>query len=426
MTLRVRVALFIALALTLALALQGWLGWASFQRFLLADLDRDLNRYAVTTITQITHPGPLDGDHDTQGGLSWDFESGHRAQLMVNGKLRFAVGGAMPAGIDAKGRGPATVGIYRVQVYEVSGALLPTTLVVAAPLRDYLLAQQNYQRALLFTIPLIALAGALAAWIIASHVLRPLHALSAAAGQVATSGDLNARVPPARGGGELTELTTQFNVMLERLSEFRQRETNFTRYASHELRTPLAAMKAQLDALEHGWETSEEALPEVRAQVERMTSLTAALLLLAREGEASRAPADLAELVRSTALKDGAVYFGPLTLTAELDPVLVTRAVENLLENAARYAPGIPASVTLRDDDGRAAIIVEDTGPGVAPQALGRLAEAFYRAPGSLAGGHGLGLAVARRIAQAHGGCLNFAANEPSGLRATLELRRHA
>ena len=68
MTLRVRVALFIALALTLALALQGWLGWASFQRFLLADLDRDLNRYAVTTITQITHTGPPDGDHDTQGG----------------------------------------------------------------------------------------------------------------------------------------------------------------------------------------------------------------------------------------------------------------------------------------------------------------------------------------------------------------------
>ncbi|HEX2864884.1 MAG TPA: HAMP domain-containing protein, partial [Deinococcales bacterium] len=213
MSLRARLALFIALALAVALGLQGWLGWASFRTRLLEDVDRDLDRYANTTIGQITHPNP-DADHDVSGGLRWDYESGHRAQLFVDGKLRYAVGGAMPEGVNPTAQGSSTLGDYRVQVYAVAGTLLPTTLVVAAPLHDYRLAQQNYLRALLLTIPLIALAGAVAAWLIATQALRPLRDLSNATREVAASGDLNARVPTAPGGGELGELTTRFNQML--------------------------------------------------------------------------------------------------------------------------------------------------------------------------------------------------------------------
>ncbi|HEX2864853.1 MAG TPA: HAMP domain-containing sensor histidine kinase, partial [Deinococcales bacterium] len=205
-----------------------------------------------------------------------------------------------------------------------------------------------------------------------------------------------------------------------------KRETDFTRYASHELRTPLTAMRAQLDALENGWETPEEALPEVRAQVTRMTDLTGALLLLAREGETNRAPADLAEVVRSAAARAGAAYRGPERLPADLDPVLVTRALENLLENAARYAPGQAPSVTLSAGESSARVTVEDRGPGVPPEVLGRLSEAFYRVPGRPVPGNGLGLAVARRIAEAHGGGLSFENAAPSGLRATLSLERFA
>jgi signal transduction histidine kinase len=218
----------------------------------------------------------------------------------------------------------------------------------------------------------------------------------------------------------LTRLSTTFNRMLERLQAFRTRETSFTRTAAHELRTPLTAMRAQLEAQAQGWTTPEEALSTARTQVERMTKLSEALLMLAREGEIEMAQLDVAQLSQHSAERYGAMYHGPSTQMTRGNAILLERAFENLLENASKHAPGTQVELRLETNHDTLRISVTDGGAGLPDEALTRASEAFYRAPGTKAYGSGLGLAVVERIAQAHGGA--FKLENAGGLRATLEL----
>jgi two-component system sensor histidine kinase MprB len=257
----------------------------------------------------------------------------------------------------------------------------------------------------------IAVAAALAA-IVATAVLRPIRRLTAAAETVAATGDLSERVTSS-GSDELSRLATRFNGMLAALEESVGRQRRLVADASHELRTPLTAARTNVDLVREGKLPEEEvrhALDEASVELDSLTSLVADLVELARGEERKLRLEDVAldDLVavaveRAKSRAPEATFVMSLTpVQVHVDPVLVERAVGNLLDNAVKYSPpGAPIEVSVREGE----VVVADHGPGIADEDLPRIFDRFYRAATARAKpGAGLGLAIVREAAEAHGG----------------------
>jgi two-component system sensor histidine kinase MprB len=257
----------------------------------------------------------------------------------------------------------------------------------------------------------IAAAAAIAA-IVATVALRPVRRLTRAAETVAATGNLGERVE-VEGDDELARLAGRFNGMLAALEDSVGRQRRLVADASHELRTPLTAARTNVDLLREGKLPEEEerhALEEASVELGALTSLVADLVELAR-GEERKLRVEelhLDELVagvveRARARSPQATFVTSLTPTqVRVDPVLMERAVSNLLDNAVKYSPpGAPIEVTVRDGE----VVVADHGPGVAEEDLPRIFDRFYRAAAARSKpGAGLGLAIVREAAEAHGG----------------------
>jgi signal transduction histidine kinase len=415
-TLRTRLAVFIALVVALALIAQGTLGYVRFERLAIAETDRDLAVF-LHGVTEGLLRGQEMGD---QAAIQEPRGNPNLRARLVRGNVVVAnIGPTFPVELKPGPPGTRNIGDWRVMCIELDSGL---RLEGAISTRERLQGTQRYLSSLLLTVPLFAALGALMAWFVAARALAPLEGMIRTASRVAESGDLTARVPHGSKSSELGRLSGAFNRMLERLQGFRAREASFVRYASHELRTPLTAMHAQLDAERQGWVTPTEALEAARDQVERMTRLSGALLVLAREGRTETVPLDLARMAKDIAKRRGATYAGPDALDYRGNPDLLERALENLLDNAAKYAPGSNVTIRLEPHARTADLIIEDDGPGLPADALERVREAFYRAPGTRVSGSGLGLAVVEHVAEAHGGTLTLENVDPHGLRAVLQL----
>ncbi len=304
---------------------------------------------------------------------------------------------------------------WRVLVLEVPGG----TLTVARYDPGAVAALQSFRLALLGTGGALTLLFALLASRVAQVALRPLSRLTEVAQRVADSGDLSHRVE-AKGSGELKALAESFNHMLERLQAFLDRERRFTRDAAHELRTPVAAALAQVEGAEAGYLPKEEALQAAKEELLRMKRLVEALLVLAREGRVERVGLDLAALARQEAEAFRVPYQGPEALPFLGDPLLLAQALRNLLQNARLHGEGRGVEVALREEGQEAVLEVRDQGPGMPEEALKEAGRPFFRASGKP--GEGLGLSVAQKVAEAHGGRLELLANRPSGLVARLRL----
>jgi two-component system sensor histidine kinase MprB len=274
----------------------------------------------------------------------------------------------------------------------------------------------------------IALAAALAA-VVATAVLRPVRRLTAAAESVATTGSLAERVE-VEGTDELGRLAARFNGMLVALEDSVGRQRRLVADASHELRTPLTAARTNIDLVREGRLPAEEvrrALDEASVELDSLTSLVSDLVELARgterklrieevqlddlvAGMVERAKARAPQTTFVTSLSPALVH---------VDPALVERAVSNLLDNAVKYsAPGTPIEVSVRDGE----VIVADHGPGISEEDLPRIFDRFYRAANARAKpGAGLGLAIVREAARAHGGDVT-AESTASGARFRLTL----
>ncbi len=415
MSLRTRLAVFIALMVALALIAQGALGYVRFERLALEETDRDLSLFMHGITERIARGDEL---HD-QPILEPRINPNLRARLVKDGVVVASFGSRFPVDIKPGTPGTQNIGEWHVVCIELEPGL---RLEGALSTRERRQGAERYLSSVALTVPLFAALGALVAWFVATRALSPLETMIRTASDVAQSGDLTRRVPDGSKRSELGRLSGAFNRMLERLQGFRAREASFVRYASHELRTPLTAMHAQLDAERQGWVTPSEALEATRDQVERMIRLSGALLVLAREGRTETVPLDLARLARETAVRHGATYAGADTLGYRGNPDLLERALENLLDNAAKYAPDANVLVRLEPHAHTANLIVEDDGPGLSADALERVREAFYRAPGTRVSGSGLGLAVVEHVAEAHGGTLTLENIDPHGLRAVLQL----
>ncbi|TFU15407.1 sensor histidine kinase [Thermus tengchongensis] len=395
MSLRARLALFLALSIGLALLFQGALSYLAFKRLLEADLDRSL-LFFVGALSE--------GRRPPRGEFAFRLVRGEEAHQSPNFPdwPRLTPGAYWREG-------------WRVLVLEVPGG----TLTVARYDPGAVAALQSFRLALLGTGGALTLLFALLASRVAQVALRPLSRLTEVARRVADSGDLSHRVE-AKGSGELKALAESFNHMLERLQAFLDRERRFTRDAAHELRTPVAAALAQVEGAEAGYLPKEEALQAAKEELLRMKRLVEALLVLAREGRVERVGLDLAALARQEAEAFRVPYRGPEALPFLGDPLLLAQALRNLLQNARLHGEGRGVEVALREEGQEAVLEVRDQGPGMPEEALKEAGRPFFRA--SRKPGEGLGLSVAQKVAEAHGGRLELLANRPSGLVARLRL----
>jgi signal transduction histidine kinase len=418
-TLRLRLALFIGALIALAVIVQGAIGYARFEGLGLQEADRSLRDF-VESQTRPPRRGGRDRNDNRPPQMTVETDPNIRARLRF-GETTLETFNTVFPDISPSTLGYSTLGTWRVLVLEVQQKRL---LEVAISLNAQRQGQANYLATLFLTVPLLAGLGGLAAWLVSQQALKPLEVLIAAQQRVADSGNLSERVAHQGGNGELERLSGTFNQMLERLHNFREREVGFTRTAAHELRTPLTAIQAQLDAHAQGWASSEEALTTARTQVLRMTKLSEALLVLAREGRTERLEFDLGQMLLELAAKHNAQYTGAASLLWQGNPVLLERAVENLLENASKHAPNSPVVLHLEPRGQQLEVAVSDQGQGMKPEDLQKASQAFFRAAGTKAYGSGLGLAVVQRIAEAHGGSLRLENAVPHGLRAALRLAK--
>jgi len=417
-SLRLRLALFLAVLVVGVLTLQGVLGYASLERTLLRTVDKDLEQYLEVLTQQAVSAEDLEF---LKGGRQ-DYTV--RSRLVRGERVLASSGGPFPAALGGVEEVPRSRGDWRLASVALPKLGGDVRLEVALSSKNYVGTLNSYRNSTLLSAVLLSLCAALVAGGLARRALEPLSHFAHTAHRIAESGNLNERMPLG-GGGELEELSKTLNHMLERLGAFRLRESEFTRHAAHELRTPLTALQLQLDAEGLGLYTSREVLEETRVQVMRMRSLTENLLALAQEGETALETVDGAGLCRQLCLRFSARYQGPYHLNVRANPVLLERALENLLENAGKYAPG-EVQVTLEQGEAEVYIRVEDRGPGLRGDALHQASEAFYRAPGTRGPGSGLGLAVVSRIVGAHGGRLRLENRDGGGLGVVLELPKIA
>jgi signal transduction histidine kinase len=205
------------------------------------------------------------------------------------------------------------------------------------------------------------------------------------------------------------------------------------RDVSHELRSPLARLRIALALAERANPEEREKLwPRLTRECDRLEALISEILVLARvdADNASAEDVDLNALL-STLQKDAKLGSPEQTVRLDVEPnlqlkgwpTMIERAVDNLLRNAQRFNPEGQAIEMQASRQGEKIVVsVRDHGPGVQAEHLSQLGEPFYRAPGQTAAGHGLGLAIARRAAERHGGSLTLANHPQGGFIASLEL----
>jgi two-component system, OmpR family, sensor kinase len=261
------------------------------------------------------------------------------------------------------------------------------------------------------------IAALLGSWLVAGMALAPLKRVAAAAEEIGRTRDFGRRLPRRRSRDEVGRLAASFNGMLTRLQDAFESQRRFVADASHELRTPLATIQGNAGLLTRGPavgdEVSAAAAADIAAESARMGRLVDRMLTLARADsglqlELTRVDLRLLvyEVCRQAAPAHPEVALGvsgvPAFVNADEDAFRQLMWI--LLDNAFRYARS-RIDVQLFTEAGWARLVVLDDGPGVAAEDRERIFERFYRADSSRTGSHsGLGLSIAQWITSQHGG----------------------
>ena len=285
----------------------------------------------------------------------------------------------------------------------------------------------------------VALLGTALVWILARRTLAPVQRLGATARQLGR-GDLSQRAE-VTGPTEIRQLAHSFNTMAAELEEAEGRRRSLTADIAHELRTPTSNIQGYMEAIKDGlFQPEPETIDTIHEQSLLLSRLVDDLRLLAQvdggELHLQRTQTRLEELVQSCvdALRPRAEAKGvSLAVDAaetlpelDLDPTRIAQAVGNLLDNAVTHTPeGGNVTVSAQAVADAVEVVVADTGPGIAPGDLQRVFDRFYRADPSRSrstGGTGLGLTIARRLVEAHGGSIEAESVVGQGSRFVIRL----
>jgi signal transduction histidine kinase len=305
-----------------------------------------------------------------------------------------------------------------------------TTLIASHLGRSWLAAHPG-RAVFLFGFPALLLWTA--AGRIARRISRPVYELTRAAQELG-QGNFAARASLGREGiDEIGVLSSAFNDMAVRLERQLTEQRELLAAVSHELRTPLARIRLLVEIARQS-DPAAKPTPATLDDIEReaieIDTLVGELLASARlEFQAvTRKPLEANEVARRAVERAGedgtklALPSAPLPFVA--DPTLVARALANLIDNARKHGGGVDG-IAVRGGDGTVVFEVSDRGPGFAPGDEDRVFDRFYRGNGDAGQHHGslgLGLALVRRIAVAHGGRADAANRPGGGARVTLEL----
>ena len=278
------------------------------------------------------------------------------------------------------------------------------------------------------------------AWYLSGRITRPVRRLAKAADEVA-EGHYDTNVPEVPGRDEIADLADSFRQMTERLAEAEELERNFLMTVSHELRTPLTAIRGHVEALREGLvedpETRTASLNVIAAEAGRLERLVGDVLDLAkldtRRFTVLREEVDMARLLdRAHAVFTEEAKRRGIDYEQDVgaEPVIVSdgdrvlQIITNLLANAFRWTPdGGRVDLSLRSENGRIHVAVEDTGPGIGPEEQERIFRPFWTHDGK---GTGLGLAIAKELALALGGRIELNSELGRGSRFELVLPAHS
>jgi heavy metal sensor kinase len=407
-SLKLRLTLWYALALSVVMTAYGGFTYLSLRHSLFADLDYRLHEdiESLPAVVRVEE-GAVQWctcEHDDKEGAAFDVvaadgEALYRSPSFDDGP-----------GMRVRSEG-ATVGGKQVRVRAARSE---------APIRREL---NELLAVLLLGLPLGVGVAAGGGYLLARRALRPVGRMADRA-ETITADRLSERLPIENPQDEMGRLAAVFNATLARLEASFEQLRRFTADASHEMRTPLAALKAVGEVgLREAREPAahREVIGSMLEEVDRLTSLVESLLTLSRAdaGKATidRRSADLVGLAeevrqllavladekRQTVRVEGT---GPVF--ASCDRAVLRQAVVNLLDNAIRHSPdGRPIRMVVERGAAGPSIAVVDEGPGIGPEHLPRIFDRFYRIDAARsrdAGGTGLGLAIARWAVEANSG----------------------
>jgi two-component system sensor histidine kinase CpxA len=284
---------------------------------------------------------------------------------------------------------------------------------------------------------LLVLVSALASFILALTITKPLRLLQQKNLDFA-GGDLTARADaPARRNDEIGELSRGFNLMAAKIGDLLQNQQRLLRDVSHELRSPLT--RAQLAIALEQRQGGGAQLPRLQQELERVDQLLGELLTFSRldagQYQLQRQDVDLYDLIEEIIAVNQLeadqkqlqiTLQGPNPCPLFIEPKLLARAIENVLRNAIKYSPDkAKISFVLSQTATATTLAIADQGPGIPADSLEQIFAPFYRVSdsrNSQTGGTGLGLAIAAQVVRQHGGQIFASLPDAGGLCITLTL----
>ena len=414
----------------------------------IASIKEDRGAFAMNTPGQLL---PTLHDLRARGIRAWIFDD--QSVLRVStGQVeegegpeeeRAVLGDSLPLELLRQQTGARAAALSDVRVGEYGARLLttplpreigPGTLLVSYPLREVGVLLSRARRDAIVAIIAALLVSLCVGYFLARNAMAPVAAMSNQAEQIGAA-NLHERVPVHDQHDELGTLATTFNGLLDRVDDALTQQRRFMADASHELRTPVAIMRGETDIVlrstDRTAEEYREALSVVQAASERLGHTVDDIFLLAlvdaKEAPVTPAPVYLNDLVadgcramRSLAERRGITIHCKADVEAPYvgDEQLLQRLIANLLDNAIKYSP-MNEDVSVQFDRANDEFIlsVSNGGPGIPADARAQVFDRFYRADSartiSLAEkgritGSGLGLPIARWIAERHGGALEL------------------
>lgn len=479
LSIRARLTLWYTAILAATLILLGGASYGLLMRGLWQDVDATLEGVAKTVVQAANRPlaelVPPDLDEVLRRFFGPNFTDKFYQFLDPDGRLdpRWPRFGGEPLHVSPKALKNAAEGYATFETLPSNGRFpirvltfpvmqrgrMVNVLQVGMSLEGLSMARQHFLWTLAALVPLALVLAGTGGWLLARRALRPVDQMTTTARRIEAE-RLAQRLEGEEADDELGRLARTLNEMLARLEAAFAQVRRFSADASHELRTPLTVLKGEIEvALRSPRDSGEyqRVLASALEEVESMTRLVDDLLWLSRADAGAlrwgAEPVELDRLVEEVA-KEGEILGRGKQVRVKiqgLEPLIVQgdgqrlkQLLRNLVDNGVKYTPpGGQVSLALRavkretsnvkrmgSEIGQAGgdlaeITVQDSGIGIPPEALPRIFERFYRvdpARSREAGGAGLGLCIARTIAEAHGGRIEVQSTPGAGSTFTIVL----